>query len=64
MYEKSVWVRFYENPPVPQEAAVELAALRKNKKRRQKNFSKPNVGLSNILDRELCWGEPVEGPHR
>ena len=24
----------------------------------------PNVGLSNILDRELCWGEPVEGPHR
>lgn len=41
MYEKSVWVRFYENPPVPQEAAVELAALRKNKKRRQKNFSKP-----------------------
>ena len=22
------------------------------------------VGLSNILDRELCWGEPVEGPHR
>ena len=22
------------------------------------------VGLSNILDRELCWREPVEGPHR
>ena len=22
------------------------------------------VGLSNILDRELCRGEPVEGPHR
>ena len=23
-----------------------------------------HVGLSNILDRELRWGEPVEGPHR
>ena len=23
-----------------------------------------SVGLSNILDRELRWGEPVEGPHR
>ena len=22
------------------------------------------VGLSNILDRELRWREPVEGPHR
>ena len=38
MYKKPVWVRFYENPPVPQEAAVALAALRKNKKRRQQNF--------------------------
>ena len=29
-----------------------------------KRKSIKSVGLSNILDRELCWGEPVEGPHR
>lgn len=48
MYEKSVWVRFYENPPVPQEAAVELAALRK-KKETEKFFKTQGLDFWGLL---------------
>ena len=52
----------YESNPAKQIVAIGRISAEQDGEKLL--YEKVDVGLSNILDRELCWRVPVEGPHR